>query len=91
MNIVMFSDVAGSLEVPGVADDKSGFEALLLHYFVGLNDIFLSGLGGFFNVNLVREDAIFEAIFACYLGFCEFGLVSISAGEDYGFDAVLFE
>lgn len=87
----MLGDVAGALEVPRVADDKGVFEALLLHYFVGFDDVFFGGLGGFFNMDLVREDAIFEAVFPRDFGFCKFCIVTISAGEDDRFDAVFFE
>ncbi len=55
----MLGDVAGTFEVPGVAYDEYGFEALIGHYFVGFGDVFFGGLGGSFYVNLVWENAIF--------------------------------
>ena len=55
----MFGDIAGAFEVPWIADDEGGFEALLLHYFVGFDDVFFGGLGGSFDMDLVLEDAIF--------------------------------
>ncbi len=51
--------VAGALEVPGIADDEGGVEALLLHYFVGFGDVLLGGLGGGFYVDLVGLDSVF--------------------------------
>lgn len=55
----MFGDVAGAFEVPGIANDEGGVEALLLHYFVCFGNIFLGGLRVFFDMNLVREDSVF--------------------------------
>ncbi len=60
----MFCDVACAFEVPGVAYDESVFEVFLLHDFFSFNDVFLGGLRCFFDVYLVREDAVFEAVFA---------------------------